>query len=209
MRPECGLAQGRPACHFYAVRSAFLIVPLLLAAAPAFAKPKPEAEPPTSSLAELSNPNPEKVFNIDKALAHRNVPGTFQSSKSSAPKEFYFQQKFSPKGYETRDFSGKKESWFASLKFWAKDANLYSRNEIPNATKAAAVKTAPTKDARESTKTAATRELPGSHRPYLGPEATKLNKGINPNDPNAMPRLTQEMHELKTIEDVKALLNKN
>jgi len=70
------------------------------------------------------------------------VPGTFQSSKSSAPKEFYFQQKFSPKGYETRDFSGKKESWFASLKFWAKDANLYSRNEIPNATKAAAVKTA-------------------------------------------------------------------
>jgi hypothetical protein len=209
MRPECGLAPGRFAWHFFAVRSAFLIVPLLLAAAPAFAKPKPEAEPPPSSLRNLSNPDPTKVFNIDKALAHRNVPGTFQSSKSNSPKEFYIQQKFSPKGYETRDFSGKKQSWFASLKFWAKDANLYSRNEIPNATKAAAVKTAPTKDARESSKTAATRELPGSHRQYLGPEAAKIAKGINPNDPNAQPRIVNEMHELKTVEDIKALLNKN
>jgi hypothetical protein len=185
---------------------------MLLAAAPAFAKPppeEPEPQPKRSHLEEISNPDPNKVFSIDSAFAHRNVPGTFQSSKSSAPKEFYFQQKVSPKGYETRDFSGKKQSWFASLKFWAKDASVKGRYEIPNATKAAAVKTAPTKDAREAGKIAATRELTDAHRPYLGKEAAKLAKGINPNDPNAMPRITNEMHELKTVEDIKALLNKN
>ena len=177
----------------------------------------PKAEPARSHLLEISNPDPNKSFNLDKALAHRNVPGTFQGSKSAASKEFYFQQKFSPKGYETRDFGGKKESWFASLKFWAKDASLKGRYEIPNATTAAAVKTAPTKDARESSKTAATRELADAHRPYLGKEAEKLNKIL---DPNKLPRFTRgrntlevdeelQLHELKTVEDVKALLNKN
>jgi hypothetical protein len=192
------------------VRSTLLIVSALLAAASAFAEPeKPVAPSRSEEVAGTGPINRAKEFNIDSALAHRNTPGKFQTTKNASSKEFYFQQKFSPKGYETRDFGGKKQSWFASLKFWAKDANLYSRNEIPNATKAAAVKTAPTKGARESGKTAASRELVDAHRPYLGPEAAKIAKGINPNDPNAMPRLTQELHELKTIEDVKALLNKN
>lgn len=205
--PECGLARGAVACHPLPVRSALLIVTAFLASASAFAKPPPEPE--TSHLGEISRPDPNRVFDIDKALTHRNVPGTFQTTKSASSKEFYISQKFSPKVYETRDFGGKKQSWFASLKFWAKDATVSSRNVIPNVSKAAEVKTAPTKGARESGKIAATRELPDARRPYLGPEAAKLTKGIYVNDPNGQPRITNEMHELKTVDDIKALLNKN
>jgi hypothetical protein len=198
------------------VRPTVLIASLLLAAAPAFAAPKepasqqPEtkAEPEHSHLEDLSHPDPNKTFEIDKAFAHRNVPGTFQSSKNNTPKEFYFQQKFTSKGYETKDFGGKKSSWFGNFKFGTKDAPLYSRNEIPNAGKAAAVKTAPTKDAREASKTAPVRELADAHRPYLGKEMAKMSTGINPNDPSG-PRTTNDLRELKTIDDVKALLNKN
>lgn len=186
------------------MRSAFLIASTLLAATSAFARTVEESEP--SHLQEITRPNPDRVFSIDKALAHRNVPGTFQSSKSAGAKEFYFQQKFSPKGYETKDFGGKKSSWFGNFKFATKDAAPKGRYEIPNARQAAAVKTAPTKDALETGKRAVTRELADAHRPYLGKESAKLNTAIDPNHP---PRWTNDLKELKTIDDVKALLNKN
>ncbi len=188
------------------MRPTLVLVTTLLAAATAFAEPPPIAAKRTRS-EEVTGPiDWGKQFNIDSALAQRNTPGKFQSTKSAVSKEFYIPQKVAPKTYETRDFSGKKQSWFASLKFWAKDAPVKGKYEIPNAAAAAPVKTAPTKDAREATKTAATRELVDAHRPYLGKEAEKLNRAIDPND---QPRWTNDLRELKTIEDVKAMLNKN
>ena len=185
------------------VRSALFIATTLLAAASAFAE-----EPAVRSRSEDVNGKPDmnKTFNMQTTSPFRHSPGTFQSSKSAASKEFYFEQKVTPKGYNARAFSGTKSAWMGDFKFSTKAAAAQGRYEIPNAAKPAAVKTAPTKEAREVGKTAATRELPQANRPYLGKEAEKMRTPI---DMNNQPRWTNDLRELKTIEDVKALLNKN
>ena len=184
------------------VRFALIFTTTLLAAASAFAEPElPVVHSRSDDV--IGKPDGNKTFNLNTTSPFRHRPGTFQSSKSAASKEFYFEQKVSPKGYAARAFSGTKTAWMGDFKFATKDAPTKDAREV---TKTAAVKTAPVKDAREATKTAATRELADAHRPYLGKEAAKLNTPI---DMNNQPRWTNDLKQLKSIEDVKALLNKN
>lgn len=197
-----------------AVRAAlFLILPLLLGAA-AFAQSASEpvrvrGEIPTASNNRwrnvLGNPDRERAFDLNQASPFRHSPGTFQSSKKAAAKEFQYVQKVAPKSYRTREF-GAKSAWMGDMKFATKNAPTKGKYTLRGADKQAAVKTAPTKEARESGKTAATREMPGANRPYLGKEAAKVHTAMDPNNP---PRFTNELKELKTIEDVKELLNTN
>ena len=187
------------------MRSTLILATTLLAAASAFAEPR--ADDVHSRSDDVNGkPDMNKAFNIQTMSPFRHSPGTFQSSKSAASKEFYFEQKVSPKGYSARAFSGTKAAWMGDFKFATKNAATQGRYEIPNASAPAAVKTAPTKDAREAAKTAATRELPQAHRPYLGKEAAKMNTPI---DVNNQPRWTNDLKQLKSIDDVKELLNKN
>ena len=68
------------------------------------------------------------------------------------------------------------------------------------------MKTASVKEAREVGKVAETRGLPDGKREFLGKEAEKIHK---PLDVTTLPKISNEMRELKTIEDVRELLNKN
>lgn len=165
------------------------------------ATPAPEAA--TRSQSVLGSPDPNKEFQLQQ-LSPMGRSNTFDT-KSARLDSFYIQQKFQPKGYDTKEF--KTGGWWSGhFKFGTKEATTKGKYELPGTGKTYDTKTSPVKDARESGKTAETRELHDANRPFLGKESGKLRK---PLDPTNLPRVTNEMHELKTIEDVKALLNKN
>lgn len=148
------------------------------------------------------NPDPNREFNMGQLSTFNRTSGF--NTKAARSDTFYLQQKFQPKSYEARGFETK--SWAGNFKFSTKEASTKGKYEVPNAAKAADTKTAAVKDARESGKTMATRDLPDGSRPYLGKEAQKMKDAL---DPAKLPKISNDMRELKTIEDVKALLNKN
>ena len=131
---------------------------------------------------------------------------SYESGRANAGgKEFRIEQKSLTKDFPSKDFAGAKSSWFSRLNFFTKKADPKGKFEIPNASNAPGTKTVPTNVARNADKTMETRGLPDV-RPYLGKEADKISK---PLDPTNLPRTSGEMHEIKTIDDVRELLNKN
>jgi hypothetical protein len=121
-------------------------------------------------------------------------------------KDFQFNQRFAAAKYQTGDFQAKK-SWFGNFKFGTKSVDTRSKSGIPNANAEAPVKTASTKEASDSGKTAAVRDLPGRDRPYLGPESKKLDRAVDPNKP--LPGWTGDKLDVLTLEQIRELLNKN
>lgn len=111
----------------------------------------------------IMKPDETLEFDPGKASSFTGRPGV--RSKSAKGKEFSFVQKVAPGEFRTRDFSAK--TWQGDFKFATKEANTNSRTRIPNVTKQADTKTAAVKEARESEKTMATRELHDGKRPFL------------------------------------------
>ncbi len=183
------------------LRSALLIAFSLAAVA---AAKDPAPAPISRSAQVLGNPDTDRAFHLDQLTPFSRSKSTFDS-KTARSDTFYFQQKYSPKTYDARAFETK-GWWAGNFKFSTNTAATKGKYEIPNAGKTTGTKSAPVKDARESGKTMATRDLPDGSRPYLGKEAQKMK---TPLDPDNLPKITNEMRELKTVEDVKALLNKN
>ena len=149
--------------------------------------------------AEIYVADPHKTFDPQK------TPGFGArafSTTGSRVKEYHYEQRVGAQGFRTKEFTGSKGAWAGDLKF----ATTAARTKGEYATKTAAVKTAPTKDAREATKAMATRTLPGSDRAYLGPEAAKVKQ---PLDQMNLPKTSNDLRELKTVEDIRELLNKN
>jgi hypothetical protein len=185
------------------VRSAFFTIFASTVAATVVAK-DPAPAPVSRSESVVGTPDLNRSFHLEQASPFGRTSTSFQT-KAARSDTFYFQQKFSPKAYDARAFETK-GWWAGNFKFSTNNASTKGRYEIPNATTVTDTKTAPVKDARESGKSMAVRDLPDGSRQYLGKEADKMKK---PLDPNNIPKITNEMHELKTIEDVKNLLNKN
>jgi hypothetical protein len=141
-----------------------------------------------------------REFQIQQLSPFGRAGSTFRT-KGADTQNFQFEQKFRPKGYqEPKEFRAK-GWWGSGFRFSTKAADTKTFE-----TKTAETKTAPVKDAPEAGKTAATKDLPDGNRPYLGPESKKLNK---PLEAEKLPKLNNEMHELKTVDDIKELLNKN
>lgn len=166
---------------------------------------KPTPAPLSRSAQVTGAPDPSKEFNLDQVSSLGRMSSTFSTKSARSSDTFYFQQKYQPKKYDAKSFETK-GWWAGDFKFSTKSAAAKGKYEIPNATKSPDTKSAPVKDAREAGKTMASRDLPDGNRPYLGKEATKMKA---PLDPTNLPKINNEMHELKTIEDVKNLLNKN
>ena len=175
-----------------------------LAVATAAVAKDPTPAPASRSAQVLGNPDMSREFNMGQISPSGRMDTKFRTKDANSD-GFYFQQKFKPKGYEARGFETK-GWWAGDFKFSTKEATPKGKYEMPSATRTADTKAAPVKDARDAGKTAATRDLPDGRRPYLGQEAAKMK---TPLDPTNLPKITNEMHELKTVEDVKALLNKN
>ncbi len=151
----------------------------------------------------IMKPDTNKTFDPS---ATASVGSRSFHSGAAPVKEFHFDQRFSAKPFAAREFSGAKSAWMGDFKFSTSPARAKGDYAGPHAGKQVDVKPVATKQASDAGKTAATRELPGANRPYMGPEAAKLKQAL---DPNRLPRSSNELHELKTVEDIRALLNKN
>jgi hypothetical protein len=191
--------------HFPALCHGWRIVRLALLLAlsfPLVASARPPATPAPSRQEIVENRvdyDMSKVFNMDQLSRTGTANKTFYT-RGARTDSFYFEQKFQPKGYDTREYQSK-GFWGRLFSFGTKSADTKTYE-----TKAMETKTAATKEAYDSGKTASTRDLPDGKREYLGPEAKAMKKQL---DPNNLPRITNEMHELKTVDDIRALLNKN
>ena len=152
--------------------------------------------------AEIYVADTTKAFDLNRAYAGG---GRGFATGDARTKGFASARTFAVRNYTTRGFYGQKDAWMGSKKF-ATAAARTKDYAGPNAGQAVDVKTAATKEANEAGKTAATRALPGGNRPYLGPEAAKVKTAL---DPNNLPRSSNELKELKTVEDIRELLNKN
>ncbi len=138
------------------------------------------------------------------------------------------------KPFQAMEFKGEKESWFAKLNFLSKPAATRGKYEVPNLNKTIESKDADVKEARDAQKRVETREMAGN-RPFLGKEYDRMKK---PLDPQKLPMgasasvepgsiegparspdtgryevsertLNSGLKEIKTVEDVRELLNKN
>jgi hypothetical protein len=120
-------------------------------------------------------------------------------------KDFNFEQKIKPTAYNTGQFWGAKAASAGERQFSTAPANTKSNYSIPNAEKAAATKTAATKDAPDGSKVAATREVWDATRPFLGPESKNLSKTVDQTKDYGWKGDLQPL----SIDDIRTLLNKN
>ena len=157
--------------------------------------------------AEVLIADPNKEFNPASArFGARSLGG-----KSAPTNDFHFIDRTRTKGFGgTKDFATK-GAWMGDAKFATKSA--------PTKTswfggRSARVKTYDTKEARDASKTAATRALPEGDRSYVAQGRRQAQLDANGRDTipfgttNMGPSWTGELKPL-TIEDVKGLLNKN
>ncbi|MDB6155144.1 MAG: hypothetical protein JWL90_3597 [Chthoniobacteraceae bacterium] len=135
----------------------------------------------------------------------RNTMGSSNravATNSANVKAFYGAQAFTSKNFESKEFAGSKSSWFGNFKFATKE-----KETRKFATKDAVTKTMAVKDARESDKTMPSRDLPGGDRTFLGKESEKLHH--TPNEQSMRTFDKSELVQLKSIDDIRELLNKN
>ena len=125
-----------------------------------------------------------------------------------------------PTKFEAREYQPK-ASWLSKLKFWAKDANVKTGREIPNASRQAETKAVPVRMAFDAPKAAPVRDVSDGKRPYLGPESKKLKVAVDPktmadwrnngwsvgNSGTSVERYGS-LKQL-SVEDVREILNKN
>jgi hypothetical protein len=138
-------------------------------------------------------------FDIRNTMGSSNRAVT---TNSANVKEFSGTQPFSAKNFQSKEYSGSKSSWFGNFKFATKE-----KETRKFATKDAVTKTMAVKDARESGKTMASRDLPGGDRTFLGKEREKLNHA--PNEQSLRSFDKSELVQLKSIDDIRELLNKS
>jgi type II secretory pathway pseudopilin PulG len=166
--------------------------------------------------AEVLVVDPTKTFDPT-----RSGVGTARtvSTGGARTKDFNFDQKARPGNFLTRAFSSSKADAAAERKFVTGEAGTrnYNTGEARDSTKSAA-----TRKLWDGSKVAATRDSSDAAKPFLGPESSKLRKAV---DPKTMAdwrsagaeAVSYTDHSVErsstfkplTIDDVRDLLNKN
>ena len=142
----------------------------------------------------------ERIMNPDMTLEYSPQSKSFGGGKgyqdpkrgNAIVKDFYFTEKYSPKGFATKDFRSKNFS-MGDFKFDTKTANVKTSRD---AGKAYETKSATVKDARESGKTYGTSTF-AQTREHI--ERGKAQGSLD----------AEQKKGPKTIDDVRELLNKN
>lgn len=182
---------------------------LLISVAPAFAQ-----QQESKLLDRVLKHDQTLEFDIAKASS---FTGKASRTNSARTKGFHIGQKYAPKEYKAKAFAGTKSAWQGDFKFSTREANTSGKYRIPNAQKEAETKTMRVKAAREAEKSMGTREFANAQRPFLnrGRSQDQIDEGqaagTNPRvlQYTLQDKWTGSLNELKTIDDVRALLNKN
>jgi len=169
----------------------------------ALAKDPSPTPAPSRSRQLLGAPDMNREFNIEQLSPFGRSKSEFRA-RGAQTNSFYIHQKYTPKGYDTGAFRTK-TAWDSDFKFATKDARTKTYE-----TKAAPVKTAEVKDAREGSKTAATREFYDANRTsgFKGRNQALFDRDGPAAQAKIGPSWSGNLKTL-TVDDVREILNKN
>ena len=154
---------------------------------------------------ELDHPDLSKSFDLRLSSYGGRSFNTTDSPEKS--RSFFFRQKTAPKEFQTREFQDSKPSWFSKLPFFTKSADTRGKYDLAFRDKKVETRALPVGESRFARKALPVRSLPGGDRPYLGPETDRAAKPVPPANPPTGWR--GNLTEIKTVEEVRELLNKN
>ncbi|MDD5349711.1 MAG: hypothetical protein PHQ12_05820 [Chthoniobacteraceae bacterium] len=164
-------------------------------------------QPPDPRIEQILHPDTERSFDLSKEK-HFGAKGyDSRSNKVMELKSPVLPQKFKAKEYMTGSFHNEKSFWMGDFKYSVGGANTTPRSLYLAPEKTYQTKAAPVKDAAGLKKyTDANTMLPT--RDYRGRERQKFEHELTP-EQAANNGFRGELMEMKSIEDVRTLLNKS
>ena len=182
-----------------------VLLPLLLAAElyPGHAL---QAQQQDSRMDRIMHPDLSQSFDLDKSKMYGSKAFDSKSRSSAEPKGFFLPHKFNSKEYLTGAYSGGKSFWLGDFKYSTTEANTTPRSQLKLSASSDATKASPVKADRDAKKQYETHSV--ATRDFRGKERAKLNTSLTP-EQAANNGYRGDLHELQSIDDVRALLNKS
>lgn len=164
------------------------------------------AQQQESRINKIIKPNLNQSFDTSTAKSFGTNSFDKTNGKSVSLKTSSWTQVFNIKAFLTRNFRNDKSVWMSDSKFATTDANTSPRSPLRVTEKVAATKAATVKTAYDAEKGYDTRTAPT--RDYRGKEMEKFGAHLTP-EQAANNGYRGGLTELKSIDDVRALLNKS
>ena len=174
-------------------------------------------------------------YNVDVQALNASRGSSLPKNGVRLEKDFAAAKKSArTKPFQAMDFQGEKENWFTKFNFLSKPAATQGKYQVPNLNKTIENKDAEVLESRDAQKRVETRDMPGN-RPFLGKEYDRMKRPLDPQNlpmgasasvepgslggPSRSPdtgrydvperNINSSLKEIKTVEDVRELLNKN
>ena len=179
--------------------SSMLLVSLLAMVRPAAAQ-----EQDRKLLDRIERPN----MSLDFGAQQRAFFGakTFQQGGKARVKDFQYAEKFKAKNFLTGAFSGQKGAWMGDFKYKTSEADTEGAGATKRIVKAHDTKEMPVKSSRDANKDYST----GTYATRTSGFKGKSQEKIDLEGPQAVTNIQDgTFTELKTIDDIRNLLNKN
>ena len=165
-----------------------------------------QAQQQESRMEKIIKPDLTQSFDVNMSKSFGSKAYDSKSSRSADSKSFSLPQKFNAKEYLTGSFKSEKGFWMGDFKYSTAEASTVPRSQLilpknSDAAKAASVKSDRDAQKQFETGTVATRD-------FRGKEREKMNASLTP-EQAANNGYRGDLTELKSIDDVRALLNKS
>lgn len=163
--------------------------------------------PPDSRMDQILHPSTERSFDLSREKSFGSKDFSGNENKVVETKGTYLPQKFSAKEYLTGGYHNDKSFWMGDFKYSVGDANTTPHTSYLAQKKTFQTKDVAVKDAAGIKKyTDASTNLPT--REYRGKESQRLNTELTA-EQAAKNGYGGELKEMRSIDDVRALLNKS
>jgi len=163
------------------------------------------AQQQESRMEKILNPDPSRMFDFSSGKTY-GAKTFYNRARAVDSKGYNLPARFNANEYLTGGFQGQKGFWMGDFKYHATAANTTPRSELVIPKNREAGKSAPVKTDRDARKRYQTGSVPT--RDFRGKEREKLNTSLTP-EQAANNGYRGDLHELKSINDIRALLNKS
>ena len=151
----------------------------------------------------IDNPDMNRAFELQKATSFGT--NSFGTTGTAHVKEFYYPKKFNSKDFLTGSYGGSKQCWMGDFKY---ALNAFDTKSLSESGKRFGTKAVATQGANDSTKGYGVKEFGTQTAHFRGKSQDKFDK----QGPTALAGpvgYEGTLAPLKSIDDVRDLLNKN
>jgi hypothetical protein len=192
----------RPPARFILYR--FVSLTVLLLSTAVFVCPAAAQEQERKLLDRIERPN----MSLDFGAQQKEFFGSkgFQGSSKARVKDFQYAEKFKAKDFLTGAYAGQKGAWMGDFKYKTSEADTTGRGMTKKIVKTHDTKEMPVKTSRDANKDYSTETYATRPTNFKGKSQDK----IDIQGPQAVTSIQDgSFTELKTIDDIRNLLNKN